>query len=71
MRAVTWLGMGPYRAWRNRLVLSGAIVAYWVVLVVALSNLLAELMTLRPLPGQEPFDFVRQTLVAYGRYCTT
>ena len=54
------------RAWRNRLLLNGAIIAYWVVLGVALSNLVADLVTLRPLPEQEPFDFVRQTLVAYG-----
>jgi len=54
------------RAWRNRLLLTGAIAVYWVVVVVVVSALVAELMTLRPAPGQTPLDFVRQTLAAYG-----
>lgn len=53
------------RAWRNRLVLSAAIIAYWIALGAAVSGLLPELLSLRPAPGQELFDFLRQTLAAY------
>jgi len=53
-------------AWRNRLMLSGAIAAYWIVLGAAISGLLAELLSLRLAPEQELFDFWRQTLTTAG-----
>ncbi len=54
------------RAWRNRLLFSGAIVAYWILLGVAISGLVAELMSLRPQPDQQPLEFFRQTLLTYA-----
>lgn len=54
------------RAWHNRLILSAAIVAYWIVLGAAVSGLLAEIPSLRPVPGQATLDFLRQTLASYG-----
>jgi hypothetical protein len=56
----------PERAWRNRLLLVGAIVMYWIALGTAITALVTELVTLRPAAGQETFDFVRQTMVTYG-----
>jgi hypothetical protein len=54
------------RAWRNRLMLSAVVVVYWIVLGAAVTGLLAELLSLRPAPDQQPLDFFRQTLATYG-----
>ena len=51
------------RRWRNRLLLTGAILIYWILLGAALSSLLVDLMQLRPAPGQEVLEFLRETLV--------
>lgn len=57
--------LAPQRAWRNRLLLIGGIVVYWIVLGTALSELVAELMTLPPPPDYErTIDFIRETLIA-------
>ena len=52
----------PTYRWRNRLLLVGAILIYWIVLGVALSGLIAELILLRPAPGQEWLEFFRETI---------
>ena len=54
--------LAPARRWRNRLLLVGAILIYWIVLGVALSGLIAELILLRPAPGQEWLEFLKETM---------
>jgi len=62
----------PARAWRNRLLLTGAIVIYWIALGIAISSLITELMTVRLQPEQEVLDFeqslefIRLTVATYG-----
>ena len=50
------------RGWRNRLVLVATIVIFWIVLGAALGSLIAELIVLRPAPGQEWPQFLRTTM---------
>lgn len=60
------------RAWRNRLLLVGGIVVYWVVLGSALATLVGEVAAVRPAPGQELADFratvafLRSTLATFS-----
>ncbi len=58
--------LAPGRRWRNRLLLVGAVLIYWIVLGAALSSLIAELMLLRPAPGQEWLEFFRETMARFA-----
>jgi hypothetical protein len=71
----------PGRAWRNRLLLVGGIVVYWIVLGTALNALVTDMVAQWPAPDREVLDFsdgaewvvgdFRRMLVLYGERVQT